>query len=270
MHRLVYSPHMGPWCQAIFLGIVEGITEFIPVSSTGHLILTQSLFHLDAIRNDSFHIAIQLGAILAVLWLYRDFFWGMLKSNNGAKQRWGILIVATLPALISGALCYSYIKALFSPLVVACSLGVGGVIMLLVEKGLKPVPTTRLLDKITLRQAFIVGIAQCAALIPGTSRSGATIVGGLIAKLDYASAASFSFILAVPIMVAAVGYDLLRSLNTLSLNDFKLIAVGLITAFIVASLSIKFLIAVLPKSKLFPFAIYRIVVSFLLLLVLVN
>ena len=251
--------------KAILLGIVEGLTEFIPVSSTGHLILVGDVLQFDTANVDTFNIAIQLGAILAVVVLNKSFFLSFLTFKGLLSKRMLLLVIGVFPSLILGALFYSAIKEhLFSSLTVALALFVGGVIMVLIEKWVPLHEATQDIDDMTLKQAAIVGIGQCFALWPGMSRSGSTIIGGLVAKLNYETAARFSFILAVPTMLAAVLYDLLKSMDTLTVTDIKLIGIGFVVSFIVGYFSIVWFMSLLKKWKLAPFGIYRIVLSLLI------
>ncbi len=246
--------------KAIILGITEGLTEFLPISSTGHLILVG---HWIKFESPTFDIAIQLGAILAVVVLYRSFFFSLPFKKKELK----LIAIAITPALLLGFLCHSAIKHyLFGTFTVIMALLVGGVIMLLVEYLLPYKPTTTDISDISYKQAAIVGVAQCASLWPGMSRSGSTIVGGLIAKLDYETSAKFSFIISVPIMIAATGYDLLKSYHLLTQSDLSLIGVGFLVSFIVGYLAIVTFIKLLVRWKLAPFAIYRIVLAAILLL----
>ena len=253
---------------AIFLGFVEGLTEFIPVSSTGHLILAGNLLGLSGEKEATFDIVIQLGAILAVVALYPGRFLGLLKKGELGFSGWNgiiILAVACLPAFILGALFHSTIKRLlFSPTTVAYALIVGGIAMLFIERIVKK-PSEQTIDAITLRQAAGIGVAQCLALWPGMSRSASTIMGGLIFGLRREIAAEFSFLIAVPVMAAAVGYDLLKSYSLLSTTDVLPFLTGLGVSFIVAMLAIRFFLSLLRRWSLAGFGAYRIVVGILVL-----
>lgn len=250
--------------KAIILGITEGLTEFLPISSTGHLILVG---HWIKFESPTFDIAIQLGAILAVIVLYRTFFLSLLLPKNWKKKEIKLIAIAITPALLFGFLCHSAIKHyLFGTFTVIMALLVGGLIMLLAEYLLPYKPTTTDISDISYKQAAIVGVAQCVSLWPGMSRSGSTIVGGLLAKLDYETSAKFSFIISVPVMIAATGYDLLKSYHLLTQSDLSLIGVGFLVSFIVGYLAIVTFIKLLVRWKLTPFAIYRIVLAGMLLL----
>lgn len=252
--------------QTIILSIIEGLTEFLPISSTGHMIIASSIMGID--KNEFvklFEIAVQLGAILAVVVLYFKKFFDFAKWQFYLK-----LIVSVIPALVLGALFSDKIdKLLESPTVVATSLLIGGIILLFVDNWFKrPVVTTE--KNISYAKGFIIGIWQCLAMIPGTSRSAASIVGGMSQKLDRRTAAEFSFFLAVPTMIAATGHKLLKTYkdNPLILKDkhnLVLLGLGNVVAFMVAMLAIKFFIGYLQKHGFKLFGWYRIIVGILLL-----
>jgi len=248
--------------KAIILGIVEGLTEFIPVSSTGHLILVGDALQFNGANVETFSIAIQLGAILAVVLLNKTFFLSFMSIKGLFSRQTLIMIAGVFPSLIFGFLCYDFIKEhLFSPLTVALALFIGGVVMILIEKLVPVEQTTETVEDITLKQAALIGLSQCFALWPGMSRSGSTIIGGLMAKLNYDTAARFSFILAVPTMLAAVGYDLLKSMDTLTTKDMQLISIGFVVSFVVGYASIVGFLSLLKRWKLMPFGLYRIALS---------
>jgi undecaprenyl-diphosphatase len=246
--------------DALILGIVEGLTEFLPISSTGHLILAADLLDFRGDRANAFNIAIQTGAMLAVVWEYRARFFRIdfpLYRN---------LVVAFVPAAILGLLFSKYIKTyLFHAVPVAMAFIVGGVIILVVEKR-SFAPRIETTQAMTWRDALKVGIAQCFALIPGTSRSGATIIGGMLFGLSRKAATEFSFFLAVPTLVAAGAYDLWKSRDLFSANDLGMFAVGLISAFASAFVVIRWLIRYVAMHDFRPFAWYRIVFGGLVLL----
>ena len=245
---------------ALILGVVEGITEFLPISSTGHLILASALLGATDERWQVFNLVIQTGAMLAVVWEYRARFFRVdlaLYRN---------LIVAFIPAAVIGLAFSKYIKAhLFHAVPVALAFIVGGVVILLVEQRSyrARVETTR---EMTALDALKVGIAQCFALIPGTSRSGATIIGGMLFGLSRKAATEFSFFLAVPTLVAAGAYDLLKNRALLSAHDAPIFGVGLVVAFISAFVVIRWLIRYVATHDFKPFAWYRIVFGLLVLL----
>jgi undecaprenyl-diphosphatase len=254
--------------KSLILGVVEGITEFIPVSSTGHLILAGDLLGFGDEKAKVFEVFIQLGAILSVVWLYREKVLGVingLPSRNEARSLAINIIIAFLPAAFTGLLVHKFIKAyLFNPITVAGALIAGGIAILLIEK-MDHRAHVKSVDNITLKQAIGAGIAQCLALFPGVSRSGATIMGGLIIGFDRKVAVEFSFFLAIPTMFAATGYDLFKSLNALSLSDIPLFLVGFTTAFFSALIVIKAFLGYVSKHDFSGFAYYRIVFGLLVL-----
>lgn len=251
---------MTEFVNALILGVVEGLTEFLPISSTGHLILASALLGATDERWKVFNIVIQTGAMLAVLWEYRARFFRV----DVALYR--NLIVAFIPAAVLGLAFSRYIKAhLFHAVPVALAFIVGGVIILAVERrSFSPrVNDTR---EMTALDALKVGIAQCFALIPGTSRSGATIIGGMLFGLSRKAATEFSFFLAVPTLVAAGGYDLLKNRALLSASDAPIFGVGLVVAFVSAFVVIRWLIRYVATHDFRPFAWYRIAFGLLVLL----
>lgn len=248
---------------AIILGIVEGLTEFAPVSSTGHLILVAHLLDFTGERAKTFEIIIQLGSILAVVFVFWKRILSILgiqkyQSSEGMGKLSLIHIaIGMIPFGVGGLLLYDFIKeVLFSSGTVVITLIIGGVLMLVAEK-YKPIPTAHTLDQISYRQAFAVGMFQCFALVPGFSRSGATLSGGLLSGLTHKTASEFTFIMAIPIMAAATGKDLMESWSYLTTSDLPLFITGFITAFLVALIAIKFFLRLINKIKLAPFAYYR-------------
>ncbi|HEX4927224.1 MAG TPA: undecaprenyl-diphosphate phosphatase [Burkholderiales bacterium] len=243
---------MHDFLNALILGVVEGLTEFLPISSTGHLILAGSLLGFNDERGKVFEVVIQTGAMLAVLWEYRARFFRI------DPRLYRNLIVAFLPAALVGLAFARYIKDyLFKPVPVAAAFIVGGVIILWVERRTF-VPRVDSSAHMTWRDALKVGFAQCFALIPGTSRSGATIIGGMLFGLSRRAATEFSFFLAVPTLVAAGLYDLWKSRALLSADDVDLFAVGSIAAFVSAFFVIRWLIRYVASHDFRPFAWYRI------------
>ena len=244
---------MNELINALILGIVEGLTEFLPISSTGHLILTSELLHATEERWKVFNIAIQTGAMLAVLWEYRARFFRI----DVALYR--NLLVAFIPAAVLGLSFGGLIKRhLFHAQPVALAFIIGGIIILLVDKKDRPfrVGTTQ---SMTWLDALKVGIAQCFALIPGTSRSGATIIGGMLFGLSRKAATEFSFFLAVPTLTAAGAYDVWKNRAILSSGDLGIFAVGFVAAFVSAFVVIRWLIGYVATHDLKPFAWYRII-----------
>ncbi|HEY6011434.1 MAG TPA: undecaprenyl-diphosphate phosphatase [Nitrospirota bacterium] len=247
--------------KGFVMGIVEGVTEFIPVSSTGHLILAGDLLGFDDEKAKVFDVFIQLGAILSVVWLYREKIFGVIRGLPSRKEDRGLavnLLIAFLPAAFLGLLAHKAIKAyLFNPVTVAAALIAGGIAILLIER-MDHRNHVRDVDRITMRQAALAGLAQCLALFPGVSRSGATIMGGLLIGFDRTVAVEFSFFLAIPTMFAATGYDLLKNLHALSAADLPLFLVGFVTAFFSALIVIKAFIGYVSKHDFSGFAYYRI------------
>ncbi len=260
---------MSEWMKAVLLGLVEGLTEFIPVSSTGHLIITGDLLAFKGNAASTFEVFIQLGAILAVVFLYKERFIGLLdfKKKTGLSGMNGLLLLAvtTAPALVVGFLVHSYIKTyLFNPFTVALGLGVGGLIMIVAENRL-PVSKINKIDELKPRDALFVGLFQCLAMWPGVSRSGATIVGGMLVGIERKTAAEYSFLAAVPVMCAASIYDLYKSRAFLSASDIPIFLIGFVVSFISAWFAIKFFIRLLGKYTLKPFGWYRVGMALLIL-----
>jgi undecaprenyl-diphosphatase len=253
--------------ETIILAIVEGLTEFLPISSTGHLIVTSSLMHIEKQEfTKLFEIAVQLGAILAVVVLYWQKFFDFSRIKFYFK-----LLIGVIPAIILGLLFSKKIDALLeSPLTVAITMLVGGVILLFVDNFFKN-PSIDNESQVSNGNSFVIGIWQCLAMIPGTSRSAASIIGGMQQKLTRKVAAEFSFFLAVPTMLAATGYKLLKAYkeNPAMLHsheNLKALLVGNAVAFIVAMLAIKFFIGFLQKHGFRVFGYYRIIAGILLLI----
>jgi len=248
--------------KALLLGVVEGLTEFLPISSTGHLIVVGELIEfLGQPMRSVFQVAIQLGAILAVCWLYRARLWRVVVGlpHDPAAQRFTFnLFIAFLPAAIFGLLFYKLIKSvLFAPVPVAIALVAGGLVILWAEKRRHAVRVEEV-EQMTARDALLVGLAQCLALVPGTSRSGATIIGGLFVGLSRKAAAEFSFFLAIPTMFAATVYDVYKNHELFRLEDVALLATGFVAAFIAAFFSVRALVAFISRHSFIPFAWYRI------------
>lgn len=254
--------------KALFLGLIEGLTEFLPISSTGHLILFGHLIDFQSDSGRAFEVVIQLGAILAVCWMYRQKIIELVKgffSGDVHARRFAInVFVAFLPAVVIGVLAVDFIKqVLFSPLVVAFALIIGGLIIFAVEAR-EYKPKTNEATDISLKQAILVGFAQCVAMIPGTSRSGATIIGGMLSGLSRKAATEFSFFLAMPTMLGAATYDLFRNANVLTSDNLVSISVGFIAAFIAALLVVKALVKFVEKHTLRVFAWYRVLLGIFL------
>jgi undecaprenyl-diphosphatase len=249
----------------ILLGIIEGLTEFLPVSSTGHLILASELLGFTGEGSAAFKIAIQLGAILAVLVAYRQRFWavgtGLLGADPASIAFTRNILIGFLPAMIVGAIAYEGIRALLeSPTTVAVALLVGGVAILLIERMVKVVKVESV-EAMPMRTAIAIGVMQCVAMIPGVSRSGATIMGALLMGVERKTAAEFSFFLAVPTMMGATAYSLWKDRAILTFDDLNAIAIGLVVAFLVALVVVKAFVKIVGRFGFAPFAWYRIIVG---------
>ena len=255
--------------KALILGIVEGLTEFLPISSTGHLIILGDLLGYTDASSKVFKIVIQLGAILAVCWDYRARLTQIvvgLPSDAAAQRFAAMLFIGFLPAAVLGVMFHSTIKAvLFNPLTVATALIVGGFIILYVEKRAYH-PRILSVDEMRWADALKVGFAQALAMIPGTSRSGATIMGGMIFGLSRKTATEFSFFLAIPTMFAATVYDLYKNWALLRIEDLPVFAVGFLAAFIAAMWAVKSFIRFISNHTFVVFAWYRIVFGVIVLL----
>lgn len=283
--------------KAFFLGVIEGFTEFIPVSSTAHLLLLGDWINFSSGSDKVYEVVIQFGSILAVIWIFRARLWqlvaGTLRGEPSEVAFTRNLIVAFLPAAVIGAIMIKYIKALFhNPAVFVVTLIAGGLIMLWVER--KPhyaggaaaadaqqpdtAPETQAsrrvtansLEAITWRQALVVGFAQCLAMVPGTSRSGATIISGMLAGIQRKTATEFSFFLAMPTMLAATVYDLYRNSSALSDTEMTAIAVGFVAAFLSALVVVRAVLRFVAKHTYRPFAWYRIALGLVVMLWLLN
>jgi undecaprenyl-diphosphatase len=253
---------------AAIQGIVEGVTEFLPVSSTGHLIVTGDWLGLTGERAKTFDIFIQLGAILAIVWIYRQRFSDVTRSlvSEPASRRFATnLLVAFLPVAVIGVLTHRWIKThLFTPPVVAIGFIAGGLLILVIERW-KPAERVSDAADILPRTALGIGIVQLLALVPGVSRSGATIMGGYALGLSRTAATEFSFFLAVPVLAAAAGFDLVRSLDALSPADVPFFATGLGVAFVSAFVVVKAFLRYVAHHSFAAFAWYRIAFGLLLL-----
>lgn len=254
----------GSVLSAIFLGLIEGLTEFIPVSSTGHLILASHFLGFRTTGN-TFEVLIQLGAVLAVLSVYMKRLWEIVVTFPSVPESrrfvYGIL-VAFLPAAVIGALAHDFIKAVLfeSPMTICVALVVGGIALLAIDRMPPERRYTRLMDY-SLPLCFKIGLFQCLAMIPGTSRSGATIAGALLMGTDKRSAAEFSFFLAMPTMAGAFALDLYKNRNALSSADVGLIAIGFAMSFVSALFVVRFLLDFVSKHGFAPFAWWRIAIG---------
>ena len=249
--------------DSIILGAVEGVTEFLPISSTGHLIVVSSFLGLEQTNaHKTFEVAIQLGSILAVLFLFA-------KRLLVDKMLWIKIIIAFLPTAIFGFLFYKTIKALFGVESVAIMLIIGGFIFLIVEYFRRNHDDSKdkTIDDLTIKQALTIGLFQSLSMVPGTSRSGATIIGGLFTGLSRKSAAEFSFLLAIPTMFVATFYDLYKNRAEMIIDDYSLLAVGFVTAFVVAYFTVKAVMNFLTTHTFIIFGVYRIIFGILLLII---
>ncbi|MCQ9326073.1 undecaprenyl-diphosphate phosphatase [Neisseria dentiae] len=256
--------------KALILGIIEGLTEFLPISSTGHLIVVGDLINFKS-NGKVFEIAIQLGAVLAVIFEYRHRFTHVVTHIGRDKQvnRFVVnLAVAFIPAAVVGLIFSKQIKLyLFNPITVAAALVIGGFIILWIERRQSRIPPkVTSVDDMRMRDALVVGIAQICALVPGTSRSGSTIMGGMLWGLERKVATEFSFFLAVPVMIAATTYDVLKHFHLFSAQDIGLIAVGFVSAFAAGLLAVKALLKFVATKNYVPFAYYRIIFGGLILI----
>ena len=256
------------WLDAALLGVVQGLTEFLPVSSTAHLLIGARLLRFDD-PGGVFTVMIQLGSIVAVMWLYRTKILHVVRglpSDPDARHFVVMIFVAFLPAVLAGALLSGFVKRVLytTPAVIAASFIIGGVVMLIVER-YRPAPTVLNADHTSLSKALGIGACQMLALVPGVSRSGATIVGAMLMGLDRPAAAEFSFFLAMPTMAAAFAHDLLEARHHLSTERALEITIGFVMAFVASVLVIKPFLAAVRRSGFVPFAWYRILAGVVLL-----
>lgn len=257
--------------KVIILGIIEGVTEFLPISSTGHLIVAAAILDFQGSINGTFEIFIQLGAVFAVIGYYWADLWKQVRTvphDRQVQHFWLAIIVASIPAAIFGFLLRDWItEVLFSPVVVAISLIVGGIVFLIVER--RPQadsPETTDLMNITFRQALLVGIMQTLALIPGVSRSGASIIGGLFAGMDRKVATNFSFYLSIPVLGGATILSLILSLDEISSGDLLNLVVGAVVSGVVAWFAIAWLLRYISRNNFVIFGYYRIIAGIIILL----
>lgn len=266
---------------AVILGIVEGLTEFLPVSSTGHLILVGNWLQFTGEKANTFEIFIQLGAILAVIGYFRERIFNLVRAVLGTPMPKGSahmmsveqarrfaagVMLAFIPAAVVGFLLHDKIEELlFTPKTVAAALVVGGVGIIAIEK-LNLRAKTETMEEMTWAQAVWVGVAQCLSLIPGMSRSASTIMGGLVTGLSHAAAAEFSFFLAIPTIGAATVYSLLKNMKLLSADDVSIFAVGFIVSLVVAWIVIAAFMSFIKKHSFESFGWYRIVLGFVILI----
>ncbi|MFC4168848.1 undecaprenyl-diphosphate phosphatase [Teichococcus aestuarii] len=255
--------------SAVLMGIVEGVTEFLPISSTGHLILLGEAIGFQGPPGKTFEISIQFGAILAVIWLFRATLiriaFGMWRRGS-AEYYYAInILLAFLPAMVLGATLYGYITSLlYTPLVVALALIAGGIAIIVIEK-LRAAPTIHTVPEIGPVAALLIGFGQALAMVPGTSRSGATIISALLVGVERRAAAEFSFLLAVPTMLAATVFSLWKNRDVLDVSAVGQIGVGFVVTFVVALVVVRWLMGVIGRIGFTPFGWYRIVLGVLIL-----
>jgi undecaprenyl-diphosphatase len=256
--------------KAVVMGVVEGLTEFLPISSTGHLILTGSLLNFTSEKAKVFDIAIQTGAIVAIILVYwrRLIDTTAVLQDDGRARRFVVnVLIAFVPAVVVGLLAGKAVKAhLFTPTVVATSFIVGAIVILWAER--RPVSATRVhaIDDMSPLDALKVGLMQCLALVPGVSRSGSTIIGGMLIGLSRSTATEFSFFLAIPTLIGAGAYSLYKERGVLSLSDVPLFAVGLVFSFVSAWFCVRWLLRYVATHNFVPFAWYRIAFGIAVLL----
>lgn len=249
--------------DAIWMGIVEGLTEFLPVSSTGHLILLGQLLSFTGDRAKTFEVVVQFGAVLAVLVLYRQRFAALLRFRVGSEHGLNVfhIMLAMVPAGVTGVLLHGFIKHyLFSPSAVLIGLVAGGLLLIAADRR-KTEITAEGLDDISYKQAFAVGLFQVLALWPGFSRSGSTISGGMLIGVSQKAAAEFTFLVSVPMMAGASGVDLIKSRAFLTMADMPLFLIGLLAAFIVGTIACVTFINLMKKLRISWFAYYRFVLA---------
>lgn len=255
--------------HALVMGLVEAASEFLPISSTGHLIIVGDFLGFTGNRAETFEIFIQLGAILAVVWIYRQKLLHVLShlsSDASASRLTFNLAIAFLPAALLGVLFHKFITHyLFNPVSVAGALVAGGVAIILIER-CAGAPRVQDVDAMGWRDALAVGVAQCLSLYPGVSRAGATIMGGMVSGLSRRAATEFSFFLAIPVMFAASFFSLYKARHNLVAADIPVFAVGFIAAFVGGLAVVRFLLAYVGRHSFIPFAYYRIVLGGVLLL----
>lgn len=253
---------MPDWLNAIILGLVEGLTEFIPVSSTGHLLLTKELMGLKDPSWDTFIVLIQLGAILAVVALYFHRLWNVLIGlpTRPEARRFALsVLIAVIPAFIAGLLLHDIIKSFLfeSPLIICWSLLVGGIILLVVDKTAPPAVDHDAMA-LPLHKVLIVGLFQCLSLVPGVSRSGSTIVGSMLFGIERRAAAEFSFFMAIPIMVGAFALDVYKNRHAFDAGHISLVAIGFVVSFLSGLVVVKYMLDFVSKRGFGPFAWWRI------------
>ena len=258
--------------KAIFLGIIEALTEFLPISSTAHLLIFSEIINFDQIiKNNIFEIAVQTGAIFAILLFYHKKIINLslnYHKNQDSRNFANQIIIATIPAIIVGGLFHDFIKnILFSPTVIAISLIIGGIIIIIIEN--KKIKSEISLKKISYKTSLIIGCCQALAVIPGVSRSGATIMGGILLKLHRKDIVEFSLFLAIPVIIGATIFDLWQNYHLLSIENIQIIIIGVLSSFFASLLVIKFLLYFVSNFSFKIFAYYRIIFG-IAILVFIN
>jgi undecaprenyl-diphosphatase len=265
---------MSDWVYAVILGVVEGLTEFIPVSSTGMMLLTKQVLGLKDPFWDTFSVLIQLGAIMAVVVLYFKRLWNILIMAPTVPRARAFIVsilVAFLPAAVAGLLLHDWIKAVLfeSPRLICATLIIGGVVLLLIDR-FAPYPTRRDVMALPVPTSFGIGLFQCLALMPGVSRSGATIVGSMLLGVEKRVAAEFSFLLAIPVMAGAFTVDAWKNRHELTTAHIDLVAIGFVTAFVVALFVIRAMLAIVTRRGFAPFGWFRIAIGGVVLVLLMT
>lgn len=256
--------------KAIVIAIVEGVTEFVPISSTGHMIIMGSIINFEGEFANIFEIVIQLGAIFAIIVLYWSKIWGsvvdFLKCKPSGIKFWTNIIIACVPAVVFGLILNDKINEyLFNPLTVAFALILGGILMIVIENRFRHKYTTNSIEQISIKQSFKIGVFQCLALWPGMSRSASTIMGGWFSGVSTVAATEFSFFLAIPIMIGATGLTLFKSGMDFTIGEIITLFIGFITALLVSLIVVEKFISYLKKKPMKIFAIYRIIIGVVLL-----
>lgn len=254
--------------KVIFLGIIEGLTEFIPVSSTAHLLISSHLINFEAVQNFVLEIAIQLGAIIAICIIYRKkIFLTIIEINQAKSQKFVLnLLIAFLPAVIIGFIFHDVIKNyFFNNFTIAISLIIGGIIMIIVDRNDRKYQIENV-DQMTYKKSLIIGFCQCLAMIPGVSRSGSTIISAMLCKVNRNTACEFSFFLAIPTILSACCYDVIKNFSNLNFAELELILIGTFSSFISAILVINWFIKYVSKHNFFGFGVYRIIIGIMIMI----
>jgi undecaprenyl-diphosphatase len=270
---------MDEWIKVVILGIVEGITEFLPISSTGHLLVFSSLLDFKKSLNGTFEIFIQIGAVVAVIGFYRHDIWRQVRtvrSDQGVQKLWLAIIIASIPAAVMGLLLHDIIKEKLFPqdhssYVVAITLILGGIVFLIVEQrrfGARTITTSEL-SEVTIKQSLVIGVCQMLALVPGVSRSGASIIGGMLVGLNRQTATAFSFYLSIPVLGGATIVDLLLSADEITRDDLAFLLIGAVISGIVAWIAIGWLLRYVERNDFIYFGYYRIIAGAIIIFLIV-